>query len=269
MDTQKMDVVEQDELRQAVRVRYGQVAESEDCGCGPTCCTSSEPADAAITSIELGYSAEETSAVPDGANMGLGCGNPGAIAALKEGEIVLDLGSGGGFDCFLAARQVGEGGRVIGVDMTPAMITKARTNSAKGNYTNVEFRLGEIENLPVADNSVDVIISNCVINLSPDKPRVFTEALRALRPGGRLAIADIVASAALPDDVLKDITLYTGCMAGASLVAEVEKMLADAGFEHIRIAPKDESKSFIREWAPGTSVEEYLVSATIEGVKPG
>jgi arsenite methyltransferase len=206
--------------------------------------------------------------VPQGANMGLGCGNPQAIAALKTGETVLDLGSGGGFDCFLAARQVGETGRVIGVDMTPAMISKARHNAEQGGYRNVEFRLGEIEHLPVADATVDVIISNCVINLSPDKSRVFADAYRVLKPGGRLAISDIVASAELPEHVRTDMALYTGCMAGASLVADIEAMLAASGFTQIRVAPKDESKSFIRDWAPETEITDYVVSATIEAVKP-
>jgi ubiquinone/menaquinone biosynthesis C-methylase UbiE len=206
--------------------------------------------------------------VPDGANMGLGCGNPQAIAALKPGETVLDLGSGGGFDCFLAARQIGDHGRVIGVDMTPAMISKARENADQGGYHNVEFRLGEIENLPLADQSVDVIISNCVINLSPDKERVFRETFRVLRPGGRLAISDVVATTSLPETVRHDVTLYTGCMAGASLIDEIESMLASAGFMDIRLKPKDESRSFIRDWAPGSQIEDYVVSATIEAVKP-
>jgi SAM-dependent methyltransferase len=181
---------------------------------------------------------------------------------------VLDLGSGGGFDCFLAARQVGARGHVIGVDMTPDMVSKARANAAKGGDTNVEFRLGEIENLPVADASVDVIISNCVINLSPDKPRVFREALRVLKPGGRLAISDVVATAELPPAVKQDLALYTGCMAGAALVSDLEAMLRASGFTNIRITPKDESKAFISEWAPGTAITDYVVSASIEAVKP-
>jgi ubiquinone/menaquinone biosynthesis C-methylase UbiE len=198
----------------------------------------------------------------------LGCGNPQALANLKSGETVLDLGSGGGFDCFLAARQVGDSGHVIGVDMTPEMVSKARRNAEKGGYRNVEFRLGEIESLPVADDAVDAIISNCVINLSPDKPRVFAEAYRVLKPGGRLAISDVVAFAELPDDIRRDMALFTGCMAGASLVSEVEAMLHSTGFKQVRVAPKDESKSFIRDWAPGTPITDYVVSATIEAVKP-
>lgn len=182
---------------------------------------------------------------------------------------MLDLGSGAGFDAFLSARAVGPTGHVIGVDMTPAMVSKARANAAQGDYANVEFRLGEIEHLPVADASIDVIISNCVINLSPDKAAVFRDAYRVLRPGGRLAISDVVASAELPDDVRNDLRLYSGCVAGASLIADLEAAMAAAGFTEIRIAPKDESKAFIEQWAPGRSVTDYVVSATIEAVKPG
>jgi len=261
-----MNDIRHDEIRQAVRQQYGSIAESGGCGCGPACCTST--ADADTLSRAVGYSADETALAPEGANMGLGCGNPQAIANLKAGETVLDLGSGGGFDCFLAARQVGDTGHVIGVDMTPVMISKARTNAEKSGYRNVEFRLGEIENLPVADGTVDVIISNCVINLSPDKPRVFTEAYRVLKPGGRLAISDVVAFAALPEEMRQDMALFTGCMAGASLVAEVEEMLKATGFQQIRIVAKDESKTFKRDWAPGAAPADYIVSASIEAIKP-
>ncbi len=236
------------------------MAESE--GCGTTSAT------AYTLSEALGYSADETDSVPEGANMGQGCGNPQAIANLEAGETVLDLGSGGGFDCFLAARQVGDSGHVIGVDMTPEMVSKARANAEKGNYRNVEFRLGEIENLPISDGTVDVIISNCVINLSPNKSRVFNEAYRALKPGGRLAISDVVAFAEIPEDVRRDMALYAGCIAGASLVSEVETMLLSIGFEQVRVVPKDESKSFMRDWAPGVAITDYVVSATIEAVKP-
>jgi SAM-dependent methyltransferase len=262
-----MDNMKHDEIRQTVRQQYGRVANGKGSGCGSACCGAPTTS---VTSLSqgLGYSADETGGVPAGSNLGLGCGNPQAIAALKPGEVVLDLGSGGGFDCFLAARQVGDSGRVIGVDMTPEMVSRARQNAAQGGYRNTEFRLGEIEHLPLADATVDVIISNCVINLSPDKPRVFAEAYRVLKPGGRLAIADVVAFAVLPDAAQQDMALYTGCIAGASLVSEVEAMLRERGFEQIRITPKDESRSFIRDWAPGAAMEDYVVSASIEAVKP-
>ena len=261
--------MKKDEIREAVRIRYREVAVNEEstCSCAPSCCDSS-PSDAAGKSRQMGYTAEDVLSIPQGANMGLGCGNPQAIAALVPGETVLDLGSGGGFDCFLASRQVGESGRVIGVDMTSEMIAKARSNAQAGEYTNVEFRLGEIENLPVADNTVDVIISNCVVNLSPDKERVFVEAFRVLKPGGRVAISDVVAFADLPEDILNDLKLLTGCIAGASTVNEVQRMLSDAGFSRIRVTPKSESASFIRDWAPGTEITRYVVSANIEAVKP-
>ena len=216
----------------------------------------------------MGYSPEEVQAVPMGADLGLGCGNPQAIAALQPGETVLDLGSGAGFDCFLAVRQVGPTGQVIGVDMTAEMVAKARENAGAAGYANVEFRMGEIEHLPVADASVDVIISNCVINLSPDKPQVFREAFRVLRPGGRLAISDIVTTAPLPEEVRNDLALYAGCIAGAATIAELEAMLGESGFDNIRIQPKDESRKLIREWAPGQKIEDYIVSAAIEAVKP-
>jgi SAM-dependent methyltransferase len=264
-----MDAVKHDEIRQAVRQQYGQVADNggAGCGCGPSCCDT-PAASAETVSQGLGYTAADVVAVPQGANLGLGCGNPQAIAALKPGETVLDLGSGAGFDCFLAAAQVGENGRVIGVDMTPAMLSKARANAAKGGYANTEFRLGEIEHLPVADATVDAIISNCVINLSPDKAQVFRDAFRVLKAGGRLAISDIVATAELPEEVRRDLALYTGCMAGASQIAELESMLHAAGFEQVSITPKDASRTFIRDWAPGTRIEELVVSANIEAVKP-
>ena len=263
-----------DEIRALVRETYSQIALSGSGGCcspsstdaASSCCGGGGPVQ--VGSIQLGYSEADITAVPDGADLGLGCGNPGAIAALKRGETVLDLGSGAGFDAFLASPAVGATGRVIGVDMTPAMVSKARTNAEKGGFANVEFRLGEIENLPVADNQVDVIISNCVINLSPDKPSVFRESFRVLREGGRLAVSDVVASVELPEEVCGDLRLYSGCVAGASLISELEDMMAAAGFEDIRIAPKDESKTFIEQWAPGRHVTDYVVSATIEAVKP-
>jgi len=270
-----MSTTEHDELRQQVRSAYGAVARADSaCGCGPStgCCAPSDQSVAELLSQGIGYSAEETSVVPEGANLGLGCGNPQAIAALKPGETVLDLGSGAGFDCFLAARAVGSNGKhagqVIGVDMTPDMVSKARTNAAKGGYANVEFRLGEIEHLPVADASVDVIISNCVINLSPDKEQVFRDAFRVLKPGGRLAISDIVLMAELPEDMKAEVALYTGCVAGAASIADLSAMLTGAGFMAIRIAAKDTSHEYIQHWAPGRGVENYIASANIEAVKP-
>jgi arsenite methyltransferase len=256
---------EREEIRQAVRDKYGSVAQATDTGCGCSISSCCNPGD---VSVALGYSPEQLAAAPEGANMGLGCGNPHAIASLKEGETVLDLGSGGGFDCFLAAQAVGETGRVIGVDVTPEMVSKTHQNGASAGFKNIEFRLGEIENLPVADASVDVIISNCVINLSPEKPRVFREALRVLKPGGRLAISDVVATAQLPDEMKKDLALYAGCVAGAASIDELVDMLRKAGFTHICIQPKDESREFIGDWAPGMRVEDFVVSATIEAVKP-
>lgn len=266
--------LEHDEVRTKVRETYGKVAgDDAGCGCAPTCCGKSlEEAgrvrDAATVSQGLGYSPVETGAVPAGANLGLGCGNPQAIAALRPGEVVLDLGSGAGFDSFLAARAVGAAGRVIGVDMTPEMVSRARKHQAAGGYENVEFRLGEIENLPVADGSVDVILSNCVINLSPDKRRVFGEAFRVLKPEGRLAISDVVALAEIPEPLRKDWELYTGCVAGASTVEELTVWLAEAGFTQIRIEPKDGSRETIGGWFPGRTIEDFIGSATVEAVKP-
>ena len=260
------------EIRRRVRDSYGKVAETEGVGCGCSsssgCCSSGNEVTAETASVVLGYSDEDVTSIPEGANMGLGCGNPQAIASLQTGETVLDLGSGGGFDCFLAASAVGEQGRVIGVDMTPEMINKSRNNTVKAGYDNVDFRLGEIENLPLADEQVDVIISNCVINLSPEKRKVFSEALRVLKPGGRLAISDIVATTELPNSIKQDMMLLTGCVAGASSIHELESMLDEVGFVEIRIKPKDESKEFIRDWNPGRKIEEYVVSATIEAIKP-
>ncbi len=260
-----MATLTNDEVRQAVQARYGTIAETRGAS---SCCS-----DAALLTLtekaqKVGYSAEETSAVPEGANLGLGCGNPLAIAALRPGETVLDLGSGAGFDCFLAAQAVGPTGQVIGVDMTPEMLRKARENAVKGAYANVEFRLGEIEHLPVADQSIDVILSNCVINLSPEKLQVFREAFRVLKVGGRLAISDVVATAPFPEAMLHDLALRSCCVSGASLLDDVERMLQTVGFTHIRIQPKDESKTFIRAWVPGTNIADYLVSASIEAIKP-
>jgi len=252
-----------EEVRNTVREHYGKVAEANGVGCVPGCC-----GDTANASAALGYSADELAAVPDGANLGLGCGNPHAIAGLRVGETVVDLGSGGGFDCFLAARQVGPAGRVIGVDMTPQMITKARENARRAGVTNVDFRLGEIEHLPLPDASVDVILSNCVLNLSPSQADVIREAFRVLRPGGRLAISDVVATAAIPERFRGTDCALAGCVGGAVPVAELERMLTEVGFADIAVRPRPESRAFIKDWMPGTGVEEYIASATIEAKKP-
>lgn len=298
-----MKDLDTNEIREAVRSHYGKTAagccggpaaEGTDaccvadadakaegkscCGCGTTssnddesaqgaCCNNSAPSPDE-TSKALGYSSDELASLPEGANLGLGCGNPQAIASIKQGETVLDLGSGAGIDCFLAARAAGNEGFAIGVDMTPEMITKARFNAKKTGLNNVEFRLGEIENIPVADNSIDVIISNCVINLSPEKLKVFSESFRVLKPGGRIAVSDIVLTAVLPEKLQNDLFHYTGCMAGASSLQNIETYLTNAGFTNINISPKDEDSDFIREWVPGSEVADYVVSATIEAIKP-
>ncbi len=296
-------LLEQDQTRQRVRARYGEIARraGRGCGCGPVNRTpraASEERDSVLDGggplplspapaseakapeswrspqpggtdpLALGYSAAELEFMPDDAEMGLGCGNPTALAAIQPGQTVLDLGSGGGFDCFLAAQRTGPTGRVIGVDMTPEMISKARAHAARGGHTNVEFRLGEIENLPVADASVDLILSNCVINLSPDKPRVFAEAFRALKPGGRLAVSDIVALQPIPEALKADFAAYTGCVAGAASPAAVEKMLRDAGFAEARVAVKESSRAFINDWLPGARAGDYVASADITARKP-
>jgi len=267
-----METKNPEEIRQSVRNRYGAIARQKTSGCGCSAlssCCGTAPDPVANISEAFGYSQEQINSVPQGANMGLGCGNPQAIASLRSGETVLDLGSGGGFDCFLAAKSVGESGRVIGVDMTADMVAKARRNAEKLGAKNVEFRLGEIEHLPVADASMDVIISNCVINLSPQKKNVFREAWRVLKPGGRLAILDVVALQTLPVEIKNDLSLISGCVGGAEKVEDIEKMLAEAGFRDIRIQPRQESRESIREWFPGRNLEDYIASATIEAKKPG
>jgi len=223
------------DVKKLVRKGYAEVAQqgSSCCGCAPSCCGNANVTES--VSKNIGYSDEDLKTVPDGANLGLGCGNPVAMASLKEGETVLDLGSGAGFDCFLAAQRVGKKGKVIGVDMTPEMIDRARGNKQKGDYDNVEFRLGEIENLPVADNSADVIISNCVINLSLDKGRVFKEAYRVLKTGGRIMVSDIVLLKAIPDAIINSIEMYVSCIAGASLKADYLQDIEAAGFKDIKI----------------------------------
>ena len=257
----------QDDIRDRVREHYAAVAtKAIVCTCGDPCC--SPLAKAQDVSAKIGYTPEEMGAAPEGANMGLGCGNPQAIANLKPGETVVDLGSGGGFDCFLAAKQVGERGRVIGIDMTAKMVKKASVNARNSVYRNVEFKLGEIEHLPVSDESADVVISNCVINLSPDKPQVFRDAFRILRKGGRLAVSDVVAIGQLPDDVKQNLDAYCGCVAGAASVSEVERMLLEAGFSEVSVEVKDESRDAIKGWFPGSGIEEYVRSAEIKARKP-
>jgi SAM-dependent methyltransferase len=261
-------------IRNAVREHYGMIAENNqscsNCGCKPatgnSCCGGKAVTFEEI-SLSLGYNKADFEQMPEGANMGLGCGNPRAIASLKKGETVLDLGSGGGFDAFLAAREVGATGKVIGVDMTPSMISLSRENAEKGRFTRVEFRLGEIEHLPVADQTIDVIISNCVINLSPEKQQVFNEAFRVLTSGGRLAISDTVAIREIPEHLLADMELYSACVSGALTVADMTQILENAGFSDIRIEPKDESRSFIKDWSSGGTLADYVLSATIEAVK--
>lgn len=257
--------MENDKLRNEVRNRYAEIARDGVSCCAGGACSVADPG----ASAKLGYSSEDLAGVPDGANLGLGCGNPQAIAQLRPGEAVLDLGSGGGFDCFLAARQVGPTGSVIGVDMTPEMVSRARINGEKLALPNVQFRLGEIEHLPVPDESVDVIISNCVINLSPEKTAVFREALRVLRPGGRLAVSDVVATAPLSVEERRNMALYTGCVAGAATISEIETMLRDAGFTGIRVSPVEASRAVIQDWVSGDAVAAKVVSASIEARKPG
>jgi arsenite methyltransferase len=264
MRRDKKQSEEHDQVRAAVRKRYAKAADGSACGCSsPGCCSPN-----ATASLKVGYSAKDLAAVPEGANLGLGCGNPHAIAALRPGEKVLDLGAGGGFDCFLAAKKVGKAGSVIGVDMTAEMVARARENARRAKTKNVEFRLGEIEHLPVADREVDVILSNCVINLSPDKKAVFREAFRVLKPGGRLAISDVVATAKMPGKLVRDAAALTGCIAGAAPVEELRACLRDAGFKQIRIDVKEESRAVIAEWLPGSGAERCVASASIEATKP-
>jgi arsenite methyltransferase len=283
-----METREKEKIREAVRERYGKLAgegvnsskalpiapccgtpeASTKTGAAASCCSSGSGVSLDQISSALGYGKEDIQSVPEGANMGLGCGNPVALASLKTGETVVDLGCGGGFDCFLASKEVGETGKVIGVDMTPEMIKKARENAQKTGVGNIEFRLGEIEHLPVADNSADIIMSNCVINLSPDKLSVYQDAFRVLKPGGRLAISDIVAIVPLPEQIQKDLALLTACIGGAATIEDTEEMLKEAGFQDIKIKPNKKSGEFFREWIPGKRVEDYVVSAYIEAVKP-
>lgn len=283
-------------LREAVRARYRAIATGETTlnednksadanDTGGSCCCSPKPAadaNAAATPQQsgccstldaqakmLGYSAADLAAVPEGANLGLGCGNPVAIASIRPGQVVLDLGAGAGFDAFLAVREVGPTGRVIGVDMTPEMVSKGRANARKSGYANVDFRLGEIEALPVADATVDVIISNCVINLCPDKRPVYREAFRVLKPGGRIVVSDVVAREALSDEVKKDFALYSGCLSGATLLSDLEKILAEAGFVDVVIRPKGNSDEVITSWESKRGFEEKVFAAEVTAKKPG
>jgi len=280
MEVPKM---EKEKIRKVVREGYAKIAKRNSSCCGPAkaCCGSSDPAEDISKSI--GYTEEELRSVPEGSNLGLGCGNPVALASLKAGEIVLDLGSGAGFDCFLAASRVGDKGRVIGVDMTSEMLEKGRENARKINSTNVEFRLGEIENLPVADHSVDVVISNCVINLSPEKRRVFDEAYRVLKPGGRLMVSDIVLLRELPDVLKNSIEAYVGCLSGAVLRNEYLETIKAAGFKDVKVIDETSfpaellsndptAKQLIENLkVPLRKVEKFassIMSIKVYGVKP-
>jgi arsenite methyltransferase len=272
------------EIKKKVREGYAQIAKSGGscCGSSSSCgCSGADPAQ--TISKAIGYSDADITSVPEGANLGLGCGNPVALASLVEGETVLDLGSGAGFDCFLAANRVGKKGRVIGVDMTPEMIAKARENAQKGNYENVEFRLGEIENMPAADNSIDAVISNCVINLAPDKKRVFKEAFRVLKPGGRLMVSDIVLGKELPDFIKDSIEAYVGCISGAILKDEYLKAIEAAGFGEVKIVDEtvfpvdyiisDPAAQLIINQlkVPGKVIEDFagsVISVKVQAVKP-
>jgi arsenite methyltransferase len=270
------NITDQDDaVRNAVREGYSKIATSTDqgdCGCGSSqSCCGSAPADAERLAKQIGYSAEELAALPEGANMGLSCGNPAALAALKPGEIVLDLGSGGGFDVFIAGRKVGPAGRAIGVDMTPDMLSKARRNvapyRAQTGLDNVEFRLGEIEHLPLADTSVDVIISNCVINLSPDKPQVWREMARVLKPGGRVAVSDLALFKPLPEAVRGMVEALIGCVAGAVLASETEQMARTAGLIDVILTPKPDYVNAMNDWKD--PLYQKILEHLPAGARPG
>jgi len=258
------------QIKEMVRARYGGIAAASVTSCCAPAASSCCGPEAAShdKARRMGYSEAELAAVPEGANLGLGCGNPQAIAAIQSGETVVDLGSGAGFDCFLAGKQVGETGRVIGVDMTHEMLKRARDNAARVGAANVEFRLGELEHLPIADNTADFVISNCVINLVPDKEQVFREAFRVLKHGGRLAVSDIINTAPLSAELRSDPALLCGCVAGAVPADRVENWLAAAGFVDVCVTPKPESRELIKTWAPGRNLENHIVSAMVEARKP-
>lgn len=294
-----MNSIDKEKIKDTVRNRYGEIARArgvsnemqiESCGGASTgaehgkktmlplidqrssCCGEPDYTAEQMAAYmnKLGYSKDDLANAPDGANMMLGCGNPVALASLKKGETVVDLGSGGGFDCFLAAKEVGKTGTVIGVDMTSDMIGKARLNAEKIKTKNVEFRLGEIEHLPIADNTADIIMSNCVINLSPDKLQVYRDAYRVLKPGGRLAISDVVARAQLPDEIRSDLSLLSSCIGGAATIEDTKRMLKKAGFKKIKISYNNKSQEIIKDWTPDkrSKALDYVVSAYIEAVKP-
>ncbi len=259
------------DIRTVVREKYGAIAQGQSVGAGGCCGSECGCGDDADVLAQIGYSSDQAAAIPEGANLGLGCGNPLAHAAVTPGETILDLGSGAGIDCFLAARETGPTGRVIGVDMTPAMIEKARANQAKSPWTNVEFRLGEIEHLPVADASVDVVISNCVVNLSPDKPQVFREAFRALKPGGRMLVSDLVLTRPLTPEQQRDVDLYVGCIAGASLKADYLESIRDAGFRDVEVvneAAYTVGSDGLREGSREHDAFTAVVSVKVRAVKP-
>ncbi len=274
-----MTQIREEQLREAVRTRYGAIAQQESscCGGGSGCGSGA----AQEISGKIGYTQEELEGVPEGANLGLGCGNPVAVAGLREGEVVLDLGSGAGFDAFLAARKVGARGRIIGVDMTPQMVAKARDNARKGGYANVEFRLGEIENLPVEGGSVDAVLSNCVINLVPDKGRAFAEAFRVLKPGGRMMVSDIVLKGELPAAIKDSVEAYTGCLSGAAQREDYLRTIEKAGFREVRIVEETPFSAdcivadpTAQEATQGLSLEEVeeavgtFASIRVHAVKP-
>ena len=256
------------DVRSVVREKYGAIAEREASGCcGPGCCGGS---DARGTLDQIGYSSDQAAVIPEDANLGLGCGNPVSFSEIRPGETVLDLGSGGGIDCFLAARETGPTGHVIGVDMTPAMIERARTNASKHAYANVEFRLGEIERLPVADASVDVIISNCVVNLSPHKPQVFREALRVLKPGGRMMVSDLVLLHPLTPELQRSVDLYVGCVAGAALKQDYLELMRQAGFGAVEIVKEHQYKvgvDVLPADSPERAAFDAVVSVTVRARK--
>lgn len=257
---------EQETKRAYIQKTYAQVAQNSTIGGG--CCSSgcSCGGNSSISPV-LGYTAAQLADLPGTADLGLGCGNPVDAAMIQLGEVILDLGSGGGIDCFIARTRTGETGHVIGVDMTPEMIALAQNHLQEKGYDNVEFRLGEIEQLPVADSSIDVIISNCVINLSQNKQQVFHEVFRVLKPGGRVAISDILTTAELPDEIKQDLTLLAGCVAGAQHVKEIEAMLVEAGFSSIELIPKDASRTILETWVPGADLAAYAASYLITAVK--